>query len=260
MTVNDYSVEWCDGGAVFRLLRGDRLNALTLSMLTGLAECLDCLERDKKRFLIITGEGDRAFSAGADLTEAVGPDAVEAIDKAQMATKLFLRLSRTSVLSVAAINGFAFGGGLELAMACTFRIAAPHARMALPEIRLGVLPSYGGTQFLPALVGRSLALDLMLTGRVVVATDALAMGLVTRVADAQTSLMEQAFEFVNSILQYSQLAIDGIRTCVEASGPVLTDAGLAIEADVVRRVAAGPDAREGVQAFLEKRPPVFSHK
>jgi enoyl-CoA hydratase len=160
------------------------------------------------------------------------------------------------VLSVAAVNGLAFGGGLELAMACVLRVAAPHATFSLPEIKLGLLPAYGGTQFLPALVGAARALELMLTGRVLAAEEALAMGLVHRIAGPD-DLLAQAIDFGREVTRFGPAAIDGIRRCVAAAGPGVTDAGLAVEDAVVREVFVTDDAREGVAAFLEKRPARF---
>jgi enoyl-CoA hydratase len=255
-----FRIEPLDDGAVFRITRPNRLNAITRPVLQGLAGCLDALEARGARVLIVTAEGERAFCAGTDLAEAreMGDDAM--IAKSARARDLFLRMSRSRVLSVAAVNGLAFGGGLELAMACTMRIVAPHAQCSLPEVKLGLLPAYGGTQFLPALVGKARALDLMLTGRPVGAAEALAMGLVDRVADAGRPLLEQALELARSVTQYSQVAIDAIRECLDAAGPDVTDAGLAAEDAAVRRVMRSDDAREGVAAFLAKRPPAFRHR
>ncbi len=169
-----------DGARVLRLTRPAKLNAITKAILVALTRCLDEMERDRARLLVIVGEGAKAFCAGTDLaeTQAMPLDARQA--KSVMARDLLVRLSRSPVLSVAAVNGLAFGGGLELAMACTLRVAAAHATVSLPEIKLGLLPAYAGTQFLPALVGPSRALDIMLTGRVVDAQPSRALGLSDR--------------------------------------------------------------------------------
>jgi enoyl-CoA hydratase len=177
--------------------------------------------------------------------------------KTAMARDLLVRLSRSRLVSVAAINGLAYGGGLELAMACTLRIAMPRAAMSLPEIKLGLLPAYGGTQFLPAIVGSARATELMLTGRAVSAAEALTIGLIHRIALLDAPLREQALEFGREVTGFSPAAIAGIRRCVEAAGTMVTDAGLAVEDEQVRAVFDGPDAREGVAAFLEKRMPRF---
>lgn len=256
----DHTVEWEGEGAIFRLENPRRLNAITNDMLDGLTETLDELERRKGRYLIITGEGDKAFSAGTDLHEArAGASDPRNAGRADRARGLFYRLSKAPVISVAALNGLAYGGGLELAMACTFRIAAPHVRLSLPEIKLGVLPSYGGTQFLTALVGRSRALELMLTGRVVAIDEAVSLGLVDHVLQGPENVVARSKTFVNSIMAYSQVAIDGVRACVEVAGETVTQAGLDAEGNQVARVSASHDADEGIAAFLEKRAPVFRH-
>jgi enoyl-CoA hydratase len=253
-----FRIEPLPDGAVFRLTRPAKLNAITRPILLGLADCLDALQARGARLLVITGEGERAFCAGTDLAETREMSEPARLDKSAMARELFVRLSRSRVLSVAAINGLAYGGGLELAMACTLRIAAAHATVSLPEIKLGLLPAYGGTQFLTALVGASRALDLMLTGRQVGADEALAMGLVNRVAGQPADLLAQAIDLGRQVTRFSRPAVDGIRRCVAAAGPQVSDAGLALEDAVVREVFVTANAREGVAAFLEKRPPRFT--
>lgn len=253
-------VTWHEDGAAFWLTRPEKLNSITTTMLNGLSYCLDELERRGARWLVIIGEGERAFCAGTDLGEAakMSPDEVDA--KNLFARTLLFRLSKSPAISVAAINGLGYGGGLELAMACSFRIAAPHADLCLPEIKLGVLPSYGGTQFLPALIGSARALDLMLTGRSVNATEALSMGLINRIADLESPLLDQALDLAGSVTRYSQVAIGGIRRCVAASGAMVSAEGLAVEEAQVHAVTCSEDAQEGVRAFLAKRAPTFRHR
>jgi enoyl-CoA hydratase len=242
-----------------RLTRPKKLNAITLAILDGLEECLDELDRGRARALVIIGEGDRAFSSGTDLTESIGldPDANRA--KVNRARALLLRLRRSPITSIAALNGLAYGGGLELALACTFRMAAPGARMALPEIKLGVLPAYGGTQFLPAVIGASRALDMMLTGRSVQPDEALAMGLINRLASDGATLLDEALSFAGEVTGHSQYGIERIRRCVAASGSRVTEAGLEVEGKAFEEMMESADAMEGVQAFFEKREPHFTH-
>jgi len=255
-----FRIESLPEGAVFRLTRPAKLNAITRPILAGLAECLDGLEARGLRLLVVTGDGERAFCAGTDLAETTEMAPAARLDKSQRARELFARLSRSRVLSVAALNGLAFGGGLELAMACTFRVAAAHVAVSLPEVKLGLLPAYGGTQFLPALVGAARARDLMLTGRAVAANEAQQMGLIDRVTAPGTDVLAQAIELGREVTRFSQPAIDGIRRCVAAAGATVTDAGLAVEDRVVREVFLSDDAREGVAAFLQKRAPAFRNR
>ena len=253
----DFKIEKLEGGAVFTLTRPAKLNAITKAILGGLAECLDALEKDGGRFLVLTGEGERAFCAGTDLGESAGLTPEDRTAKNDRARALLVRLSRSSVFSVAAINGLAYGGGLELAMGCTVRIAAPHAKLSLPEVKLGVLPAYGGTQFLPALIGQARALDMMLTGEPVDAQQALGMGLINRIAAPGKPLLEQALDYARSVTQFSPVAIAGIRRAVAASGGKVSADGLETERHEMGIALASEDATEGVAAFLEKRPAKF---
>ena len=283
--VADHETVWLDDCAIFRIRRARKLNALTKGVLEGLAACLDAAEARGVRALVIVGEGEKAFCAGTDLAELTGLATEAREAKTRFARDLLVRLHRSKIVSIAAVNGLAFGGGLELALACTFRIAAPHATFALPEVKLGVFPVYGGTQFLPKVVGPARAVDMMITGRTVECAEALAMGLVSRVAGADGKpsvspsaihagrtlaatagpmpadrLVDQALLLARSVTCWSQVAVNAIRACVEASGTEVTDEGLASEDVQSRIVMASEDGREGVRAFVEKRPPVFRHR
>ncbi len=246
---------------LFRLNRPAKLNALTKPILVGLEDLLDTMERgDAGRALIIIGTGEKSFCAGTDLAEIQSMSEADRLTKNKMARQLMFRLSQSPVLSIAALNGLAYGGGLELAMGCTFRIGLPHVRLSLPEIKLGLIPAYGGTQFLPPLVGRDKALEMMLTGRPVSADEGERIGLITRIADPEKNLQDQAVSFAREITQYSQSAISAVRACVGVAGSQVTQPGLDIEDREVRQVFYTEDATEGVQAFLEKRAPRFNHK
>jgi enoyl-CoA hydratase len=260
MSDSDYTLEWRGECAWFRLTRDAKRNAITGAILAGLESCCDELDAGRGRALIVTGEGDRAFCAGTDLSESasLAPEASRA--KGDRARDLLVRIYRSAWTSIAVLNGLAYGGGLELALACTFRVAAPGVKLSLPEIKLGVLPSYGGTQLLPAVVGRARALDLMLTGRAIEAEEALAMGLVDRIAADAESLPGEADALAEAILRHSQFVIDRVRRCVEASGAEVTDEGLAVERQAVLESLDSEDAKEGVIAFLQKREPSFKHR
>ena len=251
----EFTVDPVPEGAVFTLQRPARLNALTQSVRRGLIQTLDRLEAEDQRLLVITAVGDRAFCAGTDLTELEALDTATRIARCDEARAQMLRLSRSPVVTVAAINGLAYGGGLELAMGCTLRIAAPHAQLSLPEIKLGLLPAYAGTQFLPALVGAARALELMLTGRAVSAQEAMTMGLIHRIAAADAPLIAQALSFGQEVTRHAPSAIAAIRVCVAAAGAQVSAEGLAVEAAQVQSQFAHPDAQEGMSAFLEKRAP-----
>ena len=253
----DFTIDKHDGGAVFKLTRPAKLNSITKAILKGLFDCIDDLERDRARFLVVTAEGERAFCAGTDLGESAKLSPEDRVAKNDGARALFVRLSKSPLLSVAAINGLAYGGGLELAMACTFRISASHAKFSLPEVKLGVLPAYGGTQFLPAIVGKARALEMMLTGRPVDAPEAFTMGLINRIATADAPLLDQALDYARSVTQFSPVAIAGIRRAVEAASDSVTAEGLKAEEKEMAIALASEDATEGVAAFLEKRPAKF---
>ena len=186
-----------DEFAVLTLNRPEVLNALNSSLLGELAEGFDWAVTTKARALLITGAGDRAFCAGADIAELRGRTPPRIKQDSEKGQQLFRRLDRFPIASVAIINGYAFGGGLELALACTFRLATPHAKMGLPEIKLGVIPGYGGTQRLPRLIGEARALELVMTGRAVDADEALRIGLVHRLlaGDPLAGAMAFAREF-----------------------------------------------------------------
>lgn len=287
----DHEVVWHDDCAVFRIRRPRSLNALTKGVLEALSACLDEVEKRGVPALVIVGEGEKAFCAGTDLAELTTLADAARHAKTRYARELLVRLHRSKVVSVAAVNGLAFGGGMELTLACTFRIAAPHATFALPEVKLGVFPVYGGTQFLPAVVGQARAVDIMITGRTVDCAEALSMGLVSRVAvpggapaaggaaeqllSAHAALaasgtaparmpaeelVGQAIALARTVTCWSRVAVGAIRASVEAAGPVVTDQGLAAEEAQSQRVMASEDGKEGVRAFVEKRPPVFRNR
>lgn len=254
----DYRIDMVEHGAVFRLTRPERLNSSTLAIWQGFEQLLNMLECDPvARLLVVTGEGAKSFCAGTDLADTIALGVAEIADRCDHVRGLLMRLSRSPLISVAALNGLAYGGGLELAAACTFRVAAPHVRLAVPEVKLGAMPAYGGTQFLTALIGPALALDLLLTGRTVAIEEAVRIGLVSRVTGDGADVVAAALELAASVGQFSRPAIAAIRQAVAAAGPQPTDSGMACEGRLARELFAGEDCREGTAAFLEKRAPVF---
>src|SRR5664279_2975309 len=203
------------------------MNALTKAVWTGLTDLMADLEQRKAKYLVITGEGGRAFSAGTDLNEAQLFDAEQRDQKNDYVRALLFRLSQSELITVAALNGLAFGGGLELAMACSARLAVSTARLSMPEVKLGVLPTYGGTQFLVALTGAARARELMLSGRAISAQEGLMFGLITQIAVDDSRLIEEAIAYATSLSNLSPVAIAAIRRCVAAAGPDVTEQGLA---------------------------------
>lgn len=246
---------------LFTITRPHRLNAITGEVLDGLESCIENLEQQSgNRGLIVTAEGERAFCAGTDLFERETLTETQRLAKTDRARNLFVRLHRAPFVSVAALNGLAYGGGLELALACLFRIAAPHVECSLPEVKIGLIPAYAGTQLLPAVIGPSRALELMLTGRPVTTAEAHQMGLINRITTGDLPLLQQAIEYLNSITQYSKVAINGIRESAAAARIQLSEHGLQVERDCVIKVGKSKDAVEGVAAFREKRKPNFTHR
>ncbi len=254
----DFRIEHIENGAIFRLSRPDKLNSTTPAIWAGLEALLDELETGGGRFLVVTGEGEKAFCAGTDLGSTTSLSADQVGDRCDQVRALLTRLSRSRLISVAALNGLAYGGGLELASACTFRVALPHVRLSVPEIKIAAMPAYGGTQFLTSLLGRAVALDLLLTGRVVPADEALRIGLVSRVVDGSTGIVDEAVALANSVCAHSAAAITAIREAVSAADAGPADDGMDREGVLARQIFTSEDCREGTAAFLEKRAPRFT--
>jgi enoyl-CoA hydratase len=244
--------------ALLTLNRPEALNALSAALLRELGDGFDWATTTGARALLITGAGDRAFCAGADIGELQGRTPARVKRDAEIGQRLFQRLDRYPLASVAVINGYAFGGGLELALACTFRVATGTARMGTPEIKLGLIPGYGGTQRLPRLVGEARALELVMTGRTVEVEEALRIGLVHRVIAGDT--LAGAMAFAREFTRYSLPALAIAREAVQRALTTTLDEGLRIEADLSTLAFQSHDAAEGTVAFVEKRPPRFEDR
>ncbi|WP_079367282.1 enoyl-CoA hydratase/isomerase family protein [Hydrogenophaga sp. H7] len=251
----DYQIERLRQGAVFTITRSAHLNALNREVWRGLESCLDELEGSGGRFLLITGEGDRAFSSGSDLKDGVLEHWDQQAAKSDKIRNLLLRLSQSTIYSIAVVNGMAYGGGLELALACSQRMSASTSRFSMPEIRLGLIPSYGGTQFLPAVVGRARASELMLTGRVLNAEEALEWGIVSYVHNTRTALMDHARSIANSVASFSDRASAAVMRCLTVSGGVPTQEGMNIESSELANLISDSRAKEGIRAFLAREKP-----
>lgn len=245
-----------DEFARITLNRPDALNALSFSLITDLARALDEIARSDARALLITGAGQKAFCAGADIKELTGRSLTEQKRGAELGQHTFARIERLPMPSVAIINGYAFGGGLELALACTLRIATHNAKMGLPEIKLGLIPGYGGTQRLPRAVGEARALDMILTGRTIDAAEALRIGLVQRLIDGDP--LEAAISYAREFSQHSLPVLGFAREAVSRALSTPVSEGLKIEADLSTLAFQTRDAAEGMTAFIEKRKPKFN--
>jgi enoyl-CoA hydratase len=209
------------------------------------------------RVILLTGAGEKAFAAGADITELAGTDAASGEAKARRGQEVFRSIETCGKPVIACINGFALGGGCELAMACTMRLASETARLGQPEVKLGLIPGYGGTQRLPRLVGQPMALKLLLTGEMIGAAEALRIGLVDEVVPAER-LMERAEALARTIVGMAPLAIAGCMEAVRWGSELGLEAAIDVEAEVFGRLCGTEDKAEGTKAFLEKRAAVWT--
>ena len=248
-----------DGIATLTVKRPDKLNALNASTMAELGQAIsEVRSRDDIAGLIVTGAG-RAFVAGADISELASQTAVSAQRLATEGQRVF-RLFETSPKPViAAVNGFALGGGCELALACHIRIASEQAKFGQPEVKLGTCPGYGGSQRLPRLVGAGRALQLLLTGETIDAAEAYRIGLVNRVVAAD-ALIASATEMLRQILANGPLAVAACIQALTLGLDMSLDGGMALEASNFGLLAGTNDMREGTKAFLEKRPAGFTGK
>ncbi|MEO6612074.1 MAG: enoyl-CoA hydratase-related protein, partial [Chitinophagaceae bacterium] len=239
--------------------RPDKLNALNKTVLDELNLVLDEVDNNREiKSVIITGAGPKAFVAGADISEFNGLTKEEAMVLATRGQDTFFRIENSSKPIVAAVNGFALGGGCELAMSCHFRIAADNAKFGQPEVNLGLIPGYGGTQRLVQLIGKGKAMELLLSANMIDAQEAKQLGLVNNVTSPET-LLEEAKKILGTINSKAPLAVAG---CIKAANAVFDEAtnGYAVEIMEFGNAFATEDMKEGTTAFLEKRKAIFSGK
>lgn len=250
-----------DNVAIVTLNRPDRMNTLGGSMKPDLARAFFEYARadDRVRAVLVTGSGDRAFCAGADIKERAGNQVTgTAYFVAQKATHdLFRNIEEFEKPVIAAINGVALGGGLEIALCCDIRIASETARFGLPEIKLGVIPAAGGTQRLPRLIGEARAKELILTADLVDAETALRYGIVSRVL-RQADLMPEAFALAQRIAEHPPLAVRFAKRAINRGMQTDLDSGLEYERYAAAMIIDSEDRKEGMRAFVEKRKPVFT--
>lgn len=246
--------------ALVTLGRAEKLNALTRAMMDELRAVFARIEgMQEARAVVLTGAGERAFCAGTDIEELAWLDEEGAREAASRGQDVCERIEACPVPVIAAVNGLAAGGGFELALACHLRVVATHAKFSLPEIRLGVIPAYGGTQRLPRLVGKGRALEAMLNAAEISAAEAQRLGLVNRVVEA-SELLNEALAQADEIARQAPLAIRACLAAVTRGLEMPLAEGLALEAELFSGLFATEDMREGTRAFLEKRPPVFKGK
>ena len=248
-----------DGIATLTVNRLDKLNALNRATIAELGTAInEVRRRDDVSGLILTGAG-RAFVAGADISELAKENAVSARALATEGQRVFGLFETSPKPVIAAVNGFAFGGGCELALACHVRIASEQAKFGQPEVKLGICPGYGGTQRLARIVGKGHALQLLLTGEAIDATEAYRIGLVNRVVAAEM-LIQSATEMLRQILANGPLAVAACIEAVNLGLDMSLEGGLALEASHFGLLAGTSDMREGTTAFLEKRVARFTGK
>lgn len=245
-----------NGIATVTINRPDKLNALNDSLLNELADVFKAIQvNEDVQAVIITGAGDKAFVAGADISELRDLDKRSGRMASQKGQQIFQLIEDSRKPVIAAVNGYALGGGAELAMACHLRIASKNAAFGLPEVGLGLIPGYGGTQRLTQLVGRARALEMILTGKQVKADEAKEMGLVNDVTEEDPA--EAARSLINKILKNAPIAI---RNAIKAVYHADHQSGYQVEADLFGQLCETEDVMEGTSAFLEKRKPEFKGK
>lgn len=253
-----FEVQEDTGIAVVKFNRPKALNALNSATLMELSQLLDCIVGDQNvRVVILTGEGEKAFVAGADITEIQQLTSLAARKFAGLGQDVIDRLQYLPVPVIAAVNGYALGGGCELALACDFIYASENAVFGLPEIGLGIIPGFGGTQRLPRQIGANMARELIFTGRHLSAAEALEIGLVNR-CFPPAELLEETMKTAKLIAGKGKASLRAAKDAVRDGLGVDLRTGLNIERDAFALCVASPDAQEGTSAFLEKRKPVFT--
>ncbi len=249
-----------EGVATITLNRPEALNAFSEEVINEVIRALEDVKADENiRVVVLTGAGEKAFSAGADIKAMKGMNALKARKLSQTGEKLCVALENLEKPVIAAINGYALGGGLEVAMACDLRIASENARMGQTEINIGLIPGWGGTQRLTRLIGMTKAKELVFTGKIIDAKTAEQLGLVNMVVP-QDKFRETVQQFAVELAQKAPVAIKVAKALINKGAEASLDAALALESEGFGVVASSEDLQEGVSAFIEKRKPVFKGK
>jgi enoyl-CoA hydratase len=260
MNFNNLIFEQKKNIAFIIINRPDKLNALNKETLSEIGQAFDEIKNDDSiRGVIITGSGEKAFVAGADILEISTLDNISGTEFALEGQEVFNKIEQCKIPVVAAVNGFALGGGCELALACHIRYASENAKFGQPEVNLGIIPGFGGTQRLSRIIGKGRALELLMSGNMVDADEALRIGLVNKVL-AQSELIAESEKLLNTILSKGPYAVSMIIEAVNEGLDKKLDAALNHEANLFGQTCATEDMREGTIAFLEKRKSDFKGK
>ncbi len=244
--------------AVITINRPKALNALNSSVLSQLEQTLDQINEDEEvRVVIITGAGEKAFVAGADIAEMSKMSPLEGTNFSRYGQLVFKKIQELKKPVIAAVNGYALGGGSELALSCDFAYASENAKFGLPEVTLGIFPGFGGTQRLPRLIGKGRAKELILTGKMISAQEAYEMGIVNKVVPLD-KLMEAVKEVAMQIAKNGPIALAVAKDLVDVGYDIPLDDGCILESRSFGMCCSTEDKKEGMQAFLEKRKPVFT--
>lgn len=258
MSFETIIVEKKERYSVITLNRPDKLNALNDMLLNELQEAISAIKSDKEvQAVIITGSGPKAFAAGADIAQLHTCDTATGAIFAGKGQEVFMSIEKLGKPVIAAVNGFALGGGCELALSCHIRFCSTNAKFGQPEVNLGIIPGYGGTQRLTRLVGTAKSAELILSGNIIGADEARLIGLVNSVF-SQEHLMEETEKFVQTILSKSSLAVNAALECILAVCDMTEAEGMEFEAKKFGEICGTDDFYEGTKAFLEKRPAVFT--
>lgn len=246
-------LEWEDRAAILTIDRTEALNALNLSVLSELSEALDAVAQSPARCLILTGAGERAFVAGADVAEMRPFSKEDALAFGRFGNQVFQKLNQLPIPVIAVINGFCLGGGLELALACDLRIATDRSVFSFPETGLGIIPGFGGTVRLPRLIGEGAALEMIYTGRRIKAEEALRLGLVNDVFSAD-DLTEKIGEWGRLISSRAPLAVRAAKASIRTGGNMTLDDALENESVIFSTLFDTNDQKKGMDALLTKTP------
>lgn len=246
-----------EGIATITFNRPKALNALNGALLAELSLALDEIAADEDiRVLILTGAGDKSFVAGADISELATFDPLKAKAFGQKGHAIINKLQQLPIAVIAAVNGFALGGGTEIAIACDFIYASENAKFGQPEINLGVIPGFGGTQRLPRLIGTNMAKEMIFTGKMISAEEALHLGLANKIVP-QDKLMEEVLKTAGTIASKGKASLRAAKQAINNGMNVDLATGCCVEIDAFSLCYASSDAKEGTSAFLEKRKPEF---